>query len=182
MNRYLQALLIFDVAAPAFLIGLPCFALFWAVLTFQDFLLQKTVERDAYETRSRQVAALAAQLAPTGAQVLLLKALLSTDDIETRLDRGIAAGLEKFSSDEVEQTLHDYQTGPSVIGPNLGEGRRLSLKLSSRWESLNTATADWETRFPTMILESLSIDLSAGSAVSVPYLQSALSYFVVTEN
>jgi hypothetical protein len=64
----------------------------------------------------------------------------------------------------------------------LGEGRRLSLKLSSRWESLNIAAADWETRFPTMILESLSIDLAPGSAVSVPYLQSSLTYFVVTEN
>jgi hypothetical protein len=182
MNRYLQALLIFDVAAPAFLIGLPCCALFWAVLTFQNFVLQKTVERDEYETKGREVTALSTQLAPTRAKVLLLKSLLSTDDIETRLDRGIAYSLEKFSSDEVEQTLHDYQTGPSVIGQNLGEGRRLSLKLSSRWESLNTATADWETRFPTMILESLSIDLAAGSAVSVPYLQSTLTYFVVTEN
>jgi hypothetical protein len=182
MNRYLQALLVFDVATPAFLIGLPCCALFWAVLTFQNFLLQKTVERDEYETKGREVAALSAQLVPTRTKVSLLKSLLSTDDIETRLDRGIAASLEKFSSDEVEQTLHDYQTGPSVIGANLGEGRRLSLKLSSRWESLNTATAEWETRFPTMILESLSIDLTAGSAVSVPYLQSTLSYFVVTEN
>src|SRR5271166_4220439 len=121
MNRYLQALLVFDVAAPAFLIGLPCCALFWAVLTFQNFLLQKTVERDAYETRSREVTALNAQLAPTQAKVLLLKSLLSTGDIETKLDRDIAAGLEKFSSDEVEQTLHDYQTGGSVIGPNLGQ-------------------------------------------------------------
>jgi hypothetical protein len=182
MNRYLQALLVFDVAAPALLIGLPCGALFWAVLTFQNFLLQKTVDRDAYETRGREVAALSAQLAPTREKVLLLKKLLSTDDIETRLDRDIAAGLEKFSSDEAEQTLHDYQIGPSVIGQNLGDGRRLSLKLSSRWESLNTATADWETHFPTMILETLSIDLTAGSAVSVPYLQSTLTYFVVTEN
>ena len=182
MNRFLQALLVFDVAAPALLIGLPCCALFWAVLTFQNFILQKTVERDEYETKGREVAALSAQLVPTRAKVLLLKTLLSTGDIETRLDRGIAASLEKFSSDEAEQTLHDYQTGPSIIGTSLGEGRRLSLKLSSRWESLNIATADWETRFPTMILESLSIDLTAGSAVSVPYLQSTLSYFVVTEN
>ena len=182
MNRYWQALLVFDVAAPALLIGLPCCALFWAVLTYQSFLLQKTVERQQYETKGREVAALRAQLAPTQAKVLLLKALLSPEDIETRLDRNIAAGLEKFSSDEAEQTLHDYQTVPSVIGQNLGQGRRLLLKLSSRWESLNTATADWETRSPTMILESLSIDLAAGSAVSVPYLQSTLSYFVVTEN
>ena len=73
------------------------------------------------------------------AKVSLLKALLSNDDIEAKLGSGIAAGLEKFSSDDVEQTLHDFQYGPSTIGPNYGEGRRLTLKLSSRWESLNTA-------------------------------------------
>ena len=58
----------------------------------------------------------------------------------------------------------------------------MTLKLFSRWETLNTATADWETRFPNLVLESLSIDLVPGSAVSAPYLQSALSYFVITEN
>ena len=92
------------------------------------------------------------------AKVSLLKALLSNDDIEAKLGSGIAAGLEKLSSDEIEQTLHDFQYGPSTIGPNFGEGRRLTLKLSSRWETLNTVTADWETRFPNLVLESLSID------------------------
>jgi hypothetical protein len=182
MNKYIQAILLFDVAIPVLLIGLPCSALFWAVLTFQSYLLEKTIARDAYEMRSRQVVALSGQLAPTRAKVLLLKGLLSSDDIETKLDRGIAASLEKFSSDEVEQTLHDYQTGSSIIGQNLGDGRHLSLKLSSRWEALNTATAEWETRFPNMVLESLSIDLAAGSAVSLPFLQATLSYFVITEN
>src|ERR1700722_12958822 len=182
MKKYIQAILLFDVAVPVLLIGLPCAALFWAVLTFQSYLLEKTIERDAYEMRSRQVVALGAQLEPTRAKVLLLKGLMSSDDIEAKLDHGIAASLEKFSSDEVEQTLHDYQTGSSIIGPNLGEGRRLSLKLSSRWEALNTATAEWETRFPNMVRESLSIDLAAGSAVSLPFLQATLSYFVIVEN
>jgi hypothetical protein len=107
---------------------------------------------------------------------------LSNNDIEAKLGSGIAAGLQKLSSDEIEQTLHDFQYGPSTIGPNFGEGRRLSLKLSSRWETLNSVTADWETRFPNLVLESLSIDPEAGTAVSAPYLQAALSYFVVTEN
>lgn len=182
MNKYLQAILIFDVALPALFIGLPCCALLWGVLRFQSFVGERTEEHAKYETQSRQVAALSAELAPTRAKVSLLKALLSNDDIETNLDRGIAAALEKFSSDDVAQTLHDFQYGASVIGQNFGEGRQLTLKLSSRWESLNTATAEWETRFPNLVLETLSIDLTAGSALSVPYLQSALLYFVVTEN
>lgn len=182
MKRYLQTILLFDVALPALFIGLPCCALFWAVLRFQSFASEKVEAHAAYETQSRQVATLGAELGPIRPKVLLLKALLSSDDIEAKLGSAITAGLDKLSSDDVEQTLHDFQYGASAIGPNYGEGRRLTLKLSSRWESLNIATADWETRFPNLVLESLSIDLVPGSALAAPYLQSALSYFVVTEN
>ena len=116
------------------------------------------------------------------AKTLVLRALLSGTDIEAKLVSGIGAGLEKLSSDEVEETLHDFQFGPSTIGLNYGDGRSMTLKLFSRWESLNTAAADWEARFPNLILESLSIDLVPGSALSAPYLQSALTYFVITES
>jgi hypothetical protein len=182
MKKYLQTILVFDFALPLLFIGLPCFALVWAALRFQSFVVEKAEAHTAYETQSRQVATLSAALEPMGAKVALLKTLLSNDDIEAKLGGGIEAGLEKLSSDEVEQTLHDFQYGASAIGPNYGEGRRLTLKLSSRWESLNIATADWEARFPNLVLESLSIDVVPGTPVSAPYIQSALSYFVVTEN
>jgi hypothetical protein len=182
MKRYLHAILLFDFALPALLIGLPCCALLWAVMRFQSFVVEKAEAQASYQTQSRQVATLTAELEPMRAKASLLKVLLSSDDIEAKLGSGIAAGLEKLSSDDVEQTLHDFQYGPSTIGPNYGDGRQLTLKLLSRWESLNTTTADWEARFPNMVLESLSIDLVPGSGGSSPYLQSALSYFVVTEN
>jgi len=182
MKRYLQSILVFDFALPALLIGLPCCALLWAVMRFQSYVIEKAEIRAAYETQSRQVTALSAELAPMDPKVLLLREMLSSNDIEAKLGNGIEASLEKLSSDDVEQTLHDFQYGPSTIGPNYGDGRQMTLKLSSRWESLNTAAADWETRFPNLVLETLSIDLAAGTAVSAPYLQSALSYFVVTDN
>ena len=182
MNKYLQSLLLFDVALPALLIGLPCCALLWAVLKFQTFVVEKAETHAAYETQSRQVATLSAELEPMRAKTLVLRALLSGTDIEAKLVSGIGAGLEKLSSDEVEETLHDFQFGPSTIGLNYGDGRSMTLKLFSRWESLNTAAADWEARFPNLILESLSIDLVPGSALSAPYLQSALTYFVITES
>jgi hypothetical protein len=182
MNRYLQSILVFDLALPALLLGIPCFALLWAIMWFQSSEAAKAEEHAAYEIQNRQVTALSAELQPMVAKVSLLKTLLSGDDIEAKLGNGISAGLDKATPDNIEQTLHDFQYGPSDIGPHLGDGPRLSLKLSSRWEALNTATAEWETRFPNLILESLSIDLEAGSAGSPPYLRSALSYFVVTGN
>lgn len=182
MKRYLQTILLFDIALPALFLGLPCFALLCAVMKFQSMAAEKSLEHAAYEVQSRQVATLSAELEPMRAKTLILKALLSSTDVEAKLVSGIGAGLEKLSSDQVEQTLHDFQYGPSTIGPNYGEGRTMTLKLFSRWEPLNSVTADWETRFPNLVLESLSIDVIAGSALSAPYLQSALTYFVITEN
>jgi hypothetical protein len=182
MNKYLQCILVFDLALPALLLGLPCCGLLWVVLWFQGSEAEKAEQHAAYEIQSRQVSKLSAELQPMQAKVSLLKTLLSGGDIEAKLGSGISASLDKLPSDDIEQTLHDFQYGPSDIGPNFGEGRRLSLKFSSRWEALNTATAEWETRFPNLVLESVSIDFDGGSEVSAPYLRSALSYFVVTEN
>jgi hypothetical protein len=182
VKRYLQTILLFDVALPALLIGLPCCALLWAVLKFQTFVVDKAEAHAAYEAQSRQVATLNAELEPMRAKTVILRALLSGTDIEAKMVSGLGAVLEKLSSDEVEETLHDFQFGPSIIGPNYGDGRSMTLKLLSRWESLNIATADWETRFPNLVLESLSIDLIPGSGISAPYLQSTLLYFVITEN
>jgi hypothetical protein len=182
MKRYLQTILLFDLALPLLLIGLPCFALLWAGLKFQTFVADKAEAHAAYETQSRQVATLNTALDPLKAKTTLLKALLSGTDVEAKLVTGIGAGLEKLSSDEIEQPLHDFQYGPSAIGLNYGDGRTMTLKLFSRWEPLNTVTADWEARFPNLVLESLSIDLVPGTALSAPYLQSALTYFVISEN
>jgi hypothetical protein len=149
VKRYLQTILLFDVVLPVIFLGLPCGLLLWAVLTFQNFVLEKKEAHTAYETQSRQVATLNAELAPMQAKTALLKGLLSSTDIEAKLVSGVGAGLDK---------------------------------LFSRWEPLNRATADWETRFPNLVLESLAIDLVPGTPVSTPYLQSTLTYFVVTEN
>jgi hypothetical protein len=182
MNKYLQSILVFDLAFPALFLGLPCCAILWAGLWFQSSGVETAERHSEYEIQNRQVKALSAEMQPMRAKISLLKTLLSADDIESKLGNGVSAGLDKLTADDIEQTLHDFQVGPSDIGTNFGEGRRLSLKLSSRWEALNTATATWETRFPNMVLESLAIDFEAGTVLTPPYLQSALSYFVVTEN
>jgi hypothetical protein len=182
MNKYLQSILVFDFALPALVLGLPCCALLWAGLWFQASQAEKAEGRSTDEIQNRQVMSLRAELQPMRPKVILLKTLLSNNDIEARLGSGISTSLDKLAPGDVEQTLHDFQYGPSDIGLNFGEGHRLTLRLSSHWEALNTATADWEARFPDLVLESLSIDMEAGSAVSAPFLKSTFSYFVITEN
>ncbi len=96
MNKYLQSILVFDLALPALLLGLPCCALFWAGLWLQSSEAEKAEEHSAYEIQSRQVMALSAELQPMQAKVSLLKTLLSGDDIEAKLGSGISASLDKL--------------------------------------------------------------------------------------
>jgi hypothetical protein len=182
MKKYLSAILLFDLLLPALILGLPGFAVLWALMSFQNFAETKVAEFGAHKERIRQVEELNRELHPVEVNAPLLKALLSPDDIESRVDHSILAALEKFSPDEIERTLNDSKNGASAIGPALGESHQLSLKFSSRWEPLNVAALDWETRCPNLLLESLSIQRAVGSQLSAPYLESTLSYFVITEN
>ena len=182
MKKYLSAILLFDVLLPALVLGLPCCVVLWALMSFQNFAETKVAEFSAHKERIRQGEVLNRELQPVQAKVPLLKELVSTNDIEARMDRSILAALGKFSPDEIERTLDDSKNGASTIGPAFGEGHRLSLKFSSRWEPLNVAALEWETRCPNLLLESLSIQRTVGSQLSAPYLESTLSYFVITEN
>jgi hypothetical protein len=157
MKKYLSAILIFDVLLPALLLGVPGCILLLLFTNFQNFAAAKVEEFSQHETRLKQVAGLQRELQPVAAEMPQLKALLSNNDIEARLNQSMTATLDKFSSDQIERTLHEFQYGTTVIGTNLGEGRRLSLKFSCRWETLNAAALDWETRFPNLALETLSM-------------------------
>jgi hypothetical protein len=182
MKKFLGAIFLFDVLLPALLIGVPCALLFWALTSFQQFAENKTAEFSAHQDRVQWAKALNRELQPVKAKAPLLKELLSNNDIESRIDHSIQAALEKFSPYEIERTLNDAQYGPSQIGPAIGEGHRLSLKFSSRWEPLTAAAVDWETRCPNLLLEKLSITHAFGAPASEPHLDAALSYFIITEN
>lgn len=182
MKKYLSAILVFDVLLPAVVLGVPGCLLFWALAGFQDFVQTRTADLNEHRDRIRMVEALNRELQPVQAKVPLLQTLLSNNDVEARVDHNILAALDKFSSDEIERTLNDLQYGTSTIGQTVGDGRRLSLKFSSRWEPLNAAALDWETRCPNLLLESLSVQRAAGQPLSAPHLESSLSYFVITEN
>jgi hypothetical protein len=181
MKKYLSAILLFDALLPALVLGLPGLIILWALTSFQNFAETRAAEFRAHQDNVRQIEVLSRELQPVQAKVSMLKELVSANDIEARVDHSILAALGKFSSDEIERTLNDAKTDASAIGAAFGEGHRLSLRFSSRWEPLNVAALDWETRCPNLFLESLSIQRAAGSQLAAPYLESTLSYFVITE-
>jgi hypothetical protein len=181
MKKYLSAIVVFDVLLPALVVGLPCLIVLWAFLSFQKFAEGRVAEFSAHQDRIRQVEVLNRELQPVQGKLPMLKNLVSPNDIEARVDRSILAAVQKFSPDEIERTLDESKNGASAIGPAFGEGHQLSLKFSSRWEPLNVAALDWETRCPNLVLENLSIQRAPGSQLFAPHLEATLSYFVITE-
>src|ERR1700730_14765299 len=183
MNRYLKAILFFDLALPALLLGVPGVALWIGLASFDSYADQKKAEFEQHADRGRQMEMLRRQLAPVQDKLPVLKTVLSTRDVEARLDRGIRSALEKFSPDEIETTLHDVQSGSFPVPMTLGEGRQLVLRFYSRWDPLTLASLNWETEQPNFFLESLTLHKPQNiTESSNPYLESELSYFVITEN
>jgi hypothetical protein len=183
MNRYLKAILIFDLAIPALLLGIPGLALFIALASFDSYAEEKKTEFEQHAERAQQIAVLRRQLEPVQDKLPMLKTVLSGRDVEARLDRGISSALEKLSPDEIASTLRDVQSGSFAVPQTLGDGRRMTLRFRSRWEPLTLAALDLETQQPNLFLESLTLQKPQdASASNNPYLESDLSYFVITEN
>jgi hypothetical protein len=183
MKKYLKAILFFDLAIPALLLGIPGIGLFTALGAFDSYANAKKEEFEQHAERARQMAVLRHQLEPVRDRLPMLKSVLSGGDIEIRLDRGISSALEKFSPDEIESTLRDVQSGPFPVQQTLGEGKRLALRFRGLWEPLTLAALNLETQQPNLFLESLTLQKSqGGSEPNSSYLESDLSYFVITEN
>ena len=183
MKKYLKAILLFDLAIPILLLGIPGIGLFIALAGFDSYADAKRSEFEQHAERARQIAMLRHQLEPVRDQLPMLKTVLSGGDIEARLDRGISSALERFSTDEIAWTLRDVQSGAFAVPQTLGDGRKLVLRFYSRWEPLTLAALNWETEQPNLFLESLTLQKPQGaSEPNSSYLESDLSYFVITDN
>jgi hypothetical protein len=183
MSNYLKAILVFDLVIPALLLGIPGIALLVALTRFDSYAAEKKTEFEQHVERARQVAALRRQLEPVQDKLPMLKSVLAGRDIEARLDREISSALERFSPDEIASTLRDVQSGAFAVPQTLGDGRKLVLRFYSRWEPLTLAALNWETGQPNLFLESLTLQKpQGGSEPNSSFLESELSYFVITDN
>jgi hypothetical protein len=183
MKKYLKAILLFDLVIPALLLGIPGIGLFTALAGFDSYADARKSEFEQHAERAQQIGVLRQQLEPVRDKLPMLKSVLSGADIEARLDRGISSVLEKFSPDEIESALHDVQPGPFPVQQTFGEGKRLALRFYSRWEPLTLAALNLETQQPNLFLESLTLQKAqGGSEPNSSYLESDLSYFIITEN
>jgi hypothetical protein len=184
MNKYLKSILVFDLAIPALLLGVPAIGLFFALASFDSYAEERKAEFEQHVERAQQIAALRRQLEPVKEKLPVLKTVLSGKDVEARLDQGISSALEKFSPDEIASTLRDVQPGPFAVPQTLGDGKRMELRFYSRWEPLTLAALNWETQQANLFLQSLTLQKSqqGGQEPGSPYLESDLSYFIITEN
>jgi hypothetical protein len=81
LQKYLQAILVFDVLLPALLLGLPGCFLLWAIASFQHYAEVRTADFSAHETRVRMIESLTRELKPVQTKVPLLKTLVAETDI-----------------------------------------------------------------------------------------------------
>src|SRR5690348_15380441 len=137
MNRYVKAILVFDVVLPLVGLALPCVAVFLAICSQRQQQRQAAERYEAHETRIHQVAALRKELGSVNARPQELKALVSPENLEARVDQAIAGALELFTADDIDRTLRDYSGTGSAIGSYYAQSRKLTLKFTSRWETLN---------------------------------------------
>ena len=177
MSRYLKAMLVFDVALPLLGLALPCLGLLLVILNLQQKEQQARERYDAHELRTRQLKIMGDELAAVRGKAEQVKAWLSPDNLESRIDQAVNGALERYTQDDIDRTLREYGASGSGVGSFFTQCRALTLKFTARWETLNLAALHWETEAPNLLLESLTIQ-RAGSGNG---LESMLTYAVLTD-
>lgn len=177
MSRYLQAMLVFDVALPLVGLALPCFGLLLMICNLQEQQWQARELYEAHELRTRQLNFMRNELSAVQAKAQQVKAWLSPENLESRIDQAVSGALEHYTQDDIDRTLREYSASGSGVGSFFTQCRLLTLKFSARWETLNLAALYWETEAPNLLLESLAVQ----RANSGNGLESMLTYAVLTD-
>jgi hypothetical protein len=177
MSRYLKAMLVFDVALPLFGLALPCLGLLLLICNLQEQQRQARERYEAHELQTRQLTFMRNELSAVRDKAQQVKAWLSPENLESRIDQTVSGALERYTQDDIDRTLREYSASGSAVGSFFTQCRSLTLKFSARWETLNLAALHWETEAPNLLLESLTIQ----RANSGNGLESMLTYAVLTD-
>jgi hypothetical protein len=132
---------------------------------------------EAHELRNRQLSIMRNELSAVRDKAQQVKAWLSAENLESRIDQAVSGALERYTQDDIDRTLREYSASGSAVGSFFTQCRSLTLKFSARWETLNLAALHWETEAPNLLLESLAIQ----RANSGNGLESMLTYAVLTD-
>ncbi|MBW0000340.1 MAG: hypothetical protein JO015_14665 [Verrucomicrobia bacterium] len=177
MSRYLKAILVFDVALPLFGLALPCLGLLLMLLNLQEQQRQAAERYEMNELQTRQLTFMRNELSSVQDKAQQVKAWLSPENLESRIDQAVGGALERYTQDDIDRTLREYSASGPGVGSFFAQCRSLTLKFSARWETLNLAALHWESEAPNLLLESLTIQ----RATSGNGLESMLNYAVLTD-
>jgi hypothetical protein len=178
MSRYLKAMLLFDVALPLVGLALPCLSLLLTICNLQEDQRHARERSAAHELRTRQLNAMRGELSAVQNNAQQVRVWVSPKNLESRIDQAVNRALERYTQDEIDRTLREYgSTSGLGTGSYFTQCRSLTLKFSSRWETLNLAALHWETEMPNLLLESLTIQrASSGNG-----LESMLTYSILAD-
>jgi hypothetical protein len=177
MSRYLKAMLLFDVGFPLVGLALPCLGLLLTILNLREGQRRARERYEAHELRTRQLNFMRSELSSVQDKAQQVKAWLSPENLESRIDQAVNRALERYTEDDIDRTLREYSASGSAAGSFFARCPLLTLKFSARWETLNMAALQWESEAPNLMLESLIIQrASSGNG-----LESMLTYAVLTD-
>lgn len=178
MSRYLKAMLVFDVALPLVGLALPCLGLLYMICNLQEQQQQARERYEMHELETRRLDFMRDELSTIRGKAQQVKAWLSPENLESRIDQAVSGALERYTQDDIDRTLREYGASGPAAGSFFTQCRSLTLKFSARWETLNLAALHWETEAPNLLLESLTIQ----RANSGNGLESMLTYVVLTDD
>lgn len=155
-----QAILVFGIAAPIFLILVVSVATFVGHSKLKTSFETKVAALDRYQNANTQVSELEAFLAQENRRekAAYWNSKLEQDIVES-LTKNLDTILAKYDSEVLRQTEMGQATGAGGLGPKSKHPHsRMQLSFEGGFKPMQMLLAELETEMPHLVLESISIN------------------------
>jgi hypothetical protein len=154
-----QAILVFGIIAPFFVIGMIAAATFMGRSKLKRSYAEKVATMERYESAKSQVDELEAFLTVNKRRETaeFWNSKLERDVVES-ISANLDKILAKYDSDVLRQTEMGQASGAGSIGPKSKHPyARMQLKFEGGFKPMQMLLAELETEMPQLVLESLTI-------------------------
>lgn len=159
VSPHRQAILIFGIVVPLFLIGVLSIATFVGHSKLTNSFDTKVAALERYQTSEAQVKELEAFMTMESRRekVTYWNSKLEADFVES-LSKNLETILAKYDPEVLRQTEMGQASGAGDIGPKTKHPHaRMQLSFEGGFKPMQMLLAELETEMPQLVLESLSV-------------------------
>lgn len=159
ISPHRQAIFVFGIAAPAFLLVAVSVATFIGHSKLKDSFETKVTTLERYSTAESQVKELEAFLTTENRRetIAYWNSKLEKDLVES-LSQNLEKILSKYDPDVLKQTEMGQATGASTVGGRSKHAHlRMQLSFEGGFKPMQLLLAELETEMPHLVLESLTV-------------------------